>query len=75
LRFNHIPNSTSHCGLCYTARIKLDSEKDDKGKRWSLETTGAVDRAIAMLIGLVAVAGAHILGLDADVAKLLASGL
>jgi hypothetical protein len=56
--------------------MKLSTEKEAGRSRWSFETTGAVDRALAALILVVALLVAHLLGLDADLRRLFAlSGL
>ncbi len=55
--------------------MKIDSEKVGQRRRWSLETTGAIDRSIAMLIVVIVLLVAHLLGLDADLARMLTSSL
>ena len=58
------------------AAMKLSTEKEAGRSRWSFETTGAIDRALAALILVVALLAAHLLGLDADLLRLFApSGL
>lgn len=52
--------------------MKLSTEKEAGRSRWSFETTGAIDRALAALILVIALLAAHLLGLDADLLRLFA---
>jgi hypothetical protein len=51
---------------------RFDSEKTPQRSRWSLETSKPIDAAIALLIVVPVL---HLLGLDADVVRWLASAL
>jgi hypothetical protein len=54
--------------------MKLSGERGGDGhRRWSLEMTGAAHRAIAALIGVVVLAIAHWLGIDAQLAHAITS--
>jgi hypothetical protein len=55
--------------------MKIQSERAGQRRRWSFETTGAIDRSVAMFIVLLVLIVAHLLGVDAEVAKLLTSAI
>ncbi len=66
-----------HCGYSGLAlqwpTVKLSAERDGKRKRWSIETSGAVDRALAGVIVLLCLLLAHLLGLDGAAQQLISS--
>jgi hypothetical protein len=53
--------------------MKVQSEKGGHTSKWSLETTGAIDRSVAALIALAVAVIAHVLGIDSDLLHLIAS--
>lgn len=55
--------------------MKIDVEKAGQRRRWRLETTGAVDRSIALLIIVVVLLVAHLLGIDAGIARMVSLSL
>jgi hypothetical protein len=50
---------------CYDPHVKLSVERDGTRTHWSVETTGAVDRAFAGMIALLGLLVAHAAGFDA----------
>jgi hypothetical protein len=55
--------------------MKIHSEKTGQRRRWSFETTGAIDRSIALLIVVLVLVAAQLLGVDAELAKVFTSAL
>jgi hypothetical protein len=51
--------------------VRLHHERIGRRSSWSIETTGAVDRALAGWIAVSALALGHLLGLDALVADII----
>jgi hypothetical protein len=51
----------------------MQAEKGRGGSKWSFETTGAIDRAVAAAILLAVGLVAHLLGLDAEALRLISS--
>lgn len=50
--------------------MRVERERSPGTSRWSIETTGAIDRAIAVLFTAATLGCAHVLGLDADLLRL-----
>jgi hypothetical protein len=61
--------SRSHRGTA----MKFSSERTPDRHKWSLETSKAVDRAIAGGIVVLVLAGAHLFGLDSSLARTVES--
>jgi len=50
--------------------MKAERERSPGKSRWTVDTTGSIDRAIAVLIIFVVLALAHLTGLDAGLLRL-----
>jgi hypothetical protein len=57
--------------IVYYRTVRLERKQIGRRSSWSIETTGAVDRAIAGWITVSALAFGHVLGLDALVADII----
>ena len=52
--------------------MRVDWEKSSRGRRWSVETTGAIDRAVAGLVTVVALVITQLIGLPSELLHLAA---
>jgi hypothetical protein len=50
--------------------MKAERERSPGSSRWTVETTGSIDRAIAIVIVFAVLALAHLTGLDAGLLRL-----
>jgi hypothetical protein len=55
--------------------MRVESERSREVRRWSIETTGALDRAIAALVTVIALAIAQLTGLSTVLLNLVMRGL
>jgi hypothetical protein len=51
--------------------MRIDHERSGSGNRWSVQTSGAIDRALAALLLACGLTVAHVLGLPAALWALL----
>ena len=58
-------------GYCYTLAVRFESERSRDKRRWSFETTGAIDRAVAGLLIVLAMLLAQLIGLPADLLRVV----
>ena len=49
--------------------MKAERERSPSTSRWTIETTGSIDRAIAVVIVFAVLALAHLAGLDAGLLR------
>jgi hypothetical protein len=55
--------------------MRIDHERSGSGNRWSVQTSGAIDRALAALLLACGLTVAHVLGLPAALWALLRTPL